>query len=399
MKYRRRTSEAIVRKAAEHFSAVLLTGPRRSGKTTLLRHAFPRASYVLMEEADVVARIRADPRSFLAQLRTPVILDEIQHVPELFGYIRTVIDGDPDRKGRWILTGSQESPLMRGVTESMAGRVAVFSLLPMSLEEAPEADVLTGGFPEVLAAPEAADVWFRSYVQTYLERDVRSVASIRDLSTFRRFLGLLGSRCGQMINKTDLAAPLGVSVPTISQWLSILEVTGQILMVPPFYENFGKRMVKTPKLYFADSGLACHLVGVRDREALDASPLRGPLFESMIASEIVKHRVNRGLDRNLYYFRDHQGLEVDFVVDDGNRHLTLVEAKATRTPMPDDASALLRLADSVRGYRWDAFVVHVPDAQSDLRAALKPGVSAVGTDRMHKILSPQLRPHAERLRP
>lgn len=398
MNYRRRTAEEIIRKAAGHFSAVLLTGPRRSGKTTLLRHAFPRASYVLMEDADVVARIRADPRSFLAQLRTPVILDEIQHVPDIFGYIRTIIDSDPDRKGRWILTGSQESPLMGGVTESMAGRVAVFSLLPMSLEEAPEADVLSGGFPEVLSAPEVADVWFRSYVQTYLERDVRSVTSIRDLSTFRRFMGLLGSRCGQMINKTDLAAPLGVSVPTISQWLSILEVTGQILLVPPFYENFGKRMVKTPKLYFADSGLACHLVGVRDREALDASPLRGPLFESMVASEIVKHRVNRGLDRNLYYFRDHQGLEVDFVVDDGNRHLTLIEAKATRTPMPDDASALLRLAESVRGYRWDACVVHVPDSQNDLRAALRPGVPAVGTDRMHAYFSRQLRPHAGRLR-
>ena len=376
MHYRRRLLEAELHKAAKHFSAVLVTGPRRSGKTTLLRHLFAGASHVLLEDADTVARVRADPRSFIAALRTPVILDEIQNAPELFTYIRSAIDSDPSLKGRWLITGSQEAPLMQGVSESLAGRAAVFSLLPMSAEEAPELTLLTGGFPEVLESPDAADIWFRSYVQTYLERDVRAVTSIRDLATFRRFIGLLASRCGQMLNKTDMAAPLGVSVPTITQWLSILEITGQILLIPPFYENFGKRLVKTPKLYFADSGLACHLVGVRNAAALMESPFLGPLFEGLVASEIVKHRLNRGEARGLYYFRDKQGLEVDFVVDGGNRRMTLIEAKATRTPMPDDARSLLRLAAAVKRYTTAAYVVHLERA-GDNTAALCPGVKTV----------------------
>jgi predicted AAA+ superfamily ATPase len=275
---------------------------------------------------------------------------------------------------------------MKGVTESMAGRVAVFSLLPLSAEEAPEMTLLTGGFPEVLAAPEAADIWFRSYIQTYLERDVRAVTSIRDLATFRRFLGLLASRCGQMLNKTDLAAPLGVSVPTITQWLSILEVTGQIILVPPFYENLGKRLVKTPKLYFADSGLACHLVGVRDEAALPSSPFHGPLFEGLIAAEIAKHRLNRGRDRGLYYFRDKQGLEVDFVVDQGDRRLLLLEAKATRTPTPDMARSLTRLADSAGRYRVSSWLLHAGAGAAAEPSPLSVGVRAVGWSALHAVL-------------
>ena len=389
MHYRSRQLEGELRKAARHFPALLLTGPRRSGKTTLLRHVFPHADHILLEDADTVARVRSDPRSFLDGLKPPVILDEIQNTPELFTYIRTRIDQQPSQKGMWLLTGSQEAPLMQGVTESMAGRVAVFNLLPLSAEEAPEITLLSGGFPEVLAAPEAAEIWFRSYIQTYLERDVRAVTSIRDLSTFRRFMGLLASRCGQMLNKTDLAAPLGVTVPTITQWLSVLEITGQIILVSPFYENFGKRLVKTPKLYFADSGLACHLVGVQDERTLSTSPFRGPLFEGFVASEIIKHRLNQGRDRGLYYFRDKQGLEVDFVVDEGNRRLTLLEAKATRTPMPSDANALVRLADSIKGYTTTSFLVHGRPAPENAPTSLCPGVKAVGLGRLQECFSSQ----------
>lgn len=384
MRYRSRQLEGELHKAARHFSALLLTGPRRSGKTTLLRHIFPDAAHVLLEDTDTVARVRADPRAFLDNLKPPVILDEIQNAPELFAYIRTRIDAHPSQKGVWLLTGSQDAPLMQGVTESMAGRVAVFSLLPLSVEEAPEMTLLSGGFPEVLAAPEAAEIWFRSYIQTYLERDVRAVTSIRDLSTFRRFMGLLASRCGQMLNKTDLAAPLGVTVPTITQWLSILEITGQIILISPFYENFGKRLVKTPKLFFADSGLACHLVGVRDESALSTSPFRGPLFEGFVASEIVKHRLNQGRDRGLYYFRDKQGLEVDFVVDEGNRRLVLIEAKATRTPMPADARSLVRLASSIRDYMTTSFLVHGRSPPDDKLASLCPDVKILGLARLRE---------------
>lgn len=387
MNYVERTLGHEVLRAARHFPAVLLTGPRRSGKTTLLRHLFPSASHVLLEDPAVVAQVRADPRGFLDSLKLPVILDEIQNTPELFAYLRARIDRHPERKGLWLLTGSQEAPLMKGVTESMAGRAALFSLLPFSAEESPETSLLQGGFPEVLAAPDAADIWFRSYVQTYLERDVRAVTSIRDLSTFRRFMGLLASRCGQMLNKTELAAPLGISVPSITQWLGILEVTGQIVLVPPYFENFGKRLVKTPKLHFVDSGLAAALLGVRDEEALATSPFRGPLFEGLVAAEIVKHRLNRGRDRGLYYFRDSQGLEVDFIVDEGNRRLLLIEAKATHTPVPDDARSLKRLATAMAGHTTlRAAVVHADTAAHAAPAPLCPGVRAVGWRALHALL-------------
>ena len=386
MKYLRRTLGTSLALAARNFPAVILTGPRRAGKTTLLRQRFPRAAPVLLEDPDVVARAQADPQGFLDDLTLPVILDEIQNAPHLFNYIRSRIDAAPERFGQWLLTGSQEAPLMRGVTESMAGRAAVFHLLPLSVEESPRVSPLRGGFPEVLARPAAADIWFRSYVQTYLERDVRAVSSIRDLAAFRRFIGLLASRCGQMLNKTDLAAPLGVSVPTIGEWLSILEITGQILLIPPFYENFGKRLVKSPKLYFADAGLACHLLGIGSESALRGSPFLGPIFEGFVASEIVKHRLNRGRVRGLYYFRDQQGLEVDFVIDDGNRRLTLIEAKATRTALPVAAAPLRRLAGAVAGYDASAWLVHAGQGGKAPAEALCPGARALGWKNLHAVL-------------
>jgi len=377
MNYSPRILENEIMRAAKFFPCILLTGPRRSGKTTLLRHLFPEYQYVLLEDPDVLARVQADPRAFLDALLLPVILDEIQNIPALFPYIRSRIDADTSLKGRWFLTGSQEAPLMTGVSESMAGRAAVFSLLPLSAEEAPEVSLLLGGFPEVLAAPEAADIWFRSYVLTYLERDVRAIAAIRNLSTFRRFLGLVATRCGQMLNKTDLAAPLGVSVPTLTQWLSILEITGQIILVAPWYENYGKRLVKTPKLYFTDCGLAASLLGIRSEAALTESPFRGALFESLVASEIVKHRLGRGLERGLYFFRDRQGLEGDFVVDTGNGGLVFIEAKASKTPMPDDARAITRLLPSLPAAApVKAFVVCDTDAPAVM--PLCPGVRALG---------------------
>src|SRR3972149_5414841 len=193
----------------------------------------------------------------MEELRAPAILDEVQNTPEILAYVRTRIDAAPRRAGQGILTGWQDAPLMQGVTESLAGRAAVFQLLPLSTQETDRVSLLRGGFPEVLARPAAATVWFRSYVQTYLERDVRAVSAIRDLATFRRFVALLASRCGQILNRTDLAAPLGVSVPTVSQWLSVMEVTAQIILVPPFFENFGKRLGKAAQHYFVDSRPPC----------------------------------------------------------------------------------------------------------------------------------------------
>jgi predicted AAA+ superfamily ATPase len=353
----------------------------------LLRHVFPRASYHLLEDPDTIARLRADPRGFLDEVRLPAILDEIQNVPEILNYVRTRIDQTPRRSGRWLLTGSQEAPLMKGITESMAGRAAVLQLLPFSSAEHPRVSVLRGGFPEAVARPSAASLWYRSYIQTYLERDVRAISDIRDLPTFRRFLSLVAIRCGQMLNRTDLAAPLGVSVPTISQWLSILEMTAQILLVPPFYENFGKRLVKSPKLHFVDSGLACHLLNIDSESELRRSTFLGPLFEGFLASEIVKQQLNSGRRKEIYYFRDQQGLEVDLVVPVGDRALVLIEAKASQTVTPAMAEPLVRLEKAMRRYDVTSLVVYRGRPGDPALAAIRPGVKAIPAEQLPSALA------------
>lgn len=386
MAYLERQLGPILTKAARAFPALVLTGPRRAGKTTLLRHLFPAADYRLLEDPDVVAAARADPRGFLDGLKLPAILDEIQTVPELLNFIRARIDQGRKRHGQWLLTGSQDFALMSGVTESMAGRAAVLQLLPLSTLESDKVTPFRGGYPEALARPRDAGLWFQSYVQTYLERDVRQISQIRDLSTFRRFLALAASRCGQLLNKTDLAAPLGVSVPTITEWLGILETTGQVILVPPYYENFGKRLIKSPKLYLTDSGLACHLLGLETRRDLERSPFRGPLFEGFIAAEIVKQQINQGKRRELYYFRDQRGLEVDFLVPGRGRRLTLLEAKAARTVYPEAARSLRSLAESATSLNPECIVVYAAKDDATAGIALAPGVRAMGVPGMLKAL-------------
>ena len=378
MRYATREIADEVREAARAFAALVITGPRRAGKTTFLRRTFPTAQYWLLEDPDVLARFRSDPRGFVDGLEPPVILDEIQNAPELFSYIRTKIDGAPRRLGQWFLAGSQEAPLMQGVTESMAGRAAIFQMLPLSTRESSKVTWWRGGFPEVLAAPKTADLWLRSYVQTYLERDVRAVTQVRDLATFRRFLALLASRCGQVLNRTDLAAPLGVTVPTIGQWLSVLEITGQVLVVQPYFEHFGKRLVKSPKVYFSDTGLLCHLLGITSERQLEDSPFCGPVFENFVATEIVKQQIGRGRRRELYWFRDQQGLEVDFLVPVGAGELVLCEAKATRSALLQDASSMDRLRKAIGKPVRECLLVHRPGKVSPATEVLAKGMAAVG---------------------
>jgi predicted AAA+ superfamily ATPase len=363
--------------ALHRFPAVVVTGPRRSGKTTLLRATVPHGQYVLLEDPDIQDRVRRDPRAFIESLRTPVIFDEIQNTPQLLEYVRTLVDAHPRKKGQWLFTGSQEAPLMQGITESMAGRAAILQLLPFSLAETPKADPLLGGFPEVVLHPRGRELWFASYLQTYIERDVRLISNVRDLPTFRRFLSLLASRHGQMLNRADLAAPLGVSVPTISEWVRILEITGQVIVVPPYFENFGKRLVKSPKIYWCDTGLACHLLGIQSQGELERSPFWGSIFEGFVAAEILKSQINRGQRKELYYFRDQQGLEIDFIVPQPNARFWLVEAKASKTVRPSMAAPMISLAHVAGDRATRRIVVYRKSRTGPAFTALAKGVEAL----------------------
>ncbi len=378
MRFSVRQIQKTIADATHGFPAVVLTGPRRTGKTTVLRRQFPKAKYILLEDPDVQARARSDPRGLLEELKPPVLFDEIQNVPGLFDYIRTLIDKNPRKMGQWLFTGSQEAPLMQGVSESMAGRAAILQLLPMSLAETDRVSILLGGYPEVLARPASRDLWFSSYIQTYLERDVRSITNIRDLGTFRRFFAFLAARHGQVLNRSDLAGPLGVSVPTINEWLHILEITGQIMLVSPYFENFGKRLMKSPKVYITDSGLACHLLGIRSKEELDRSPFLGALFEGFTAGEILKSQINRGRRKELYYFRDHQGLEVDFLFPGAGGLVHMVECKASKTVHPGMAGPMNSLRSAMGGNaRVQRTVVHQVSRSAPKSKVLAPGVEAL----------------------
>ncbi len=377
MRYIQRELATTLTRAARAFPAVVLTGPRRAGKTTLLRRLFPSANYQLLEDPATVDAAQSDPRAFLDGLRPPTVLDEIQNAPDLLNFIRVRIDAAPNRKGQWLLTGSQDFGLMRGVTESMAGRAAVLQLLPLSSAETARVTLLRGGYPEAVARPRDAGLWFQSYLQTYLERDVRQVSQIRELTSFRRFLSLIASRSGQILNKTDIAAPLGISVPTLTEWIGILEATGQLVLVPPYFENFGKRLIKSPKVYLTDSGLVCHLLGIDTERALGRSPFLGPIFETFVASEIIKQQSNLGRRRELYFFRDQRGLEVDFIVPSSEHELVLIEVKASRTVYPDAADRALSLARSMGSQRSRCIVVHASAEADEDDAALAQGARSM----------------------
>ena len=377
MRFVARDIQPLVAEAARSFPALVLTGPRRAGKTTLLRRLFPGASYTLLEDPDVLARARSDPRGLLDSVRLPAVFDEIQNAPELFPYIRSRIDRNPP-KPEVALHRLPGGPAHAG-RHRVDGRTRGHPPTSPSqrFRNAIGSSLLAGGYPEALARPRARDLWFSSYIQTYLERDVRAIVSVRDLATFRRFLALVASRHGQVLNRTDLAAPLGVSVPTINEWLHILEITGQIILAPPYFENFGKRLIKSPKVYIMDSRHGVPPARHPDASRVEPFPVPGgALGRASSPREILKRQVNRGRRKELYHFRDQQGLEVDFLFPDSKGKLWMVECKASKTVLPSMAGPIESLRRSI-GKPVRAAIVHQKAKDPLPTRSLAPGIEAL----------------------
>ena len=327
-----------IRRAARVFPAVTLTGPRQSGKSTLCRALFPQHRYLSLEGLDVRTFAQEDPRAFLAQFADGVIIDEVQRVPNLLSYLQGFIDEDP-APGRWILTGSQNLALLASVSQSLAGRTAVHHLLPLVRSEVLrfathpatlEETLLTGGYPRILDLGLNPDDWLGPYVTTYVERDVRSIANVGDLTTFQRFIELCAGRTAQLLNYSSLADDCGISQPTAKKWLNVLETSYIAFRLPPFQANLRRRLVKMPKLHFYDAGLVCWLLGIRTPAQLRSHPLRGAIFETWTVSEILKHRMNQGEARGCWFYRSRDGAEADLLLE-RPPGFTLVEAKSGAT--------------------------------------------------------------------
>jgi predicted AAA+ superfamily ATPase len=337
-----RTATEEVKMLAKQFKAIAIVGPRQSGKTTLARHVFSNKPYVSLENPDIRQFATDDPRGFLEQYPAGAIFDEAQRVPELFSYLQQILDENSE-KGQFILTGSNNFLLQENISQSLAGRIAYLYLLPFSVEEAEKAigqpqnieDIMyQGGYPPIYDNQVAPERWLPNYIRTYIERDVRQIKNISNLNLFERFLKLCAGRTGQLLNMNSLAIEAGVDSKTIASWLSVLESSFIIHLLKPHHQNFNKRLVKMPKLYFYDTGLACSLLGITKATQLSLHPLKGNLFENFVVGELVKERFNKNLPLNLYFWRDSTGNEVDIIIDEGTT-LFPVEIKAGKTITSD----------------------------------------------------------------
>lgn len=357
-----RDAESRLKHFSSGYPVIVVTGPRQSGKSTLVRHAFPDYRYVSLEDLDYREFAETDPRSFLNQFCNGAILDEVQRCPSLFSYLQTHID-ESQQPGEYILTGSQQFGLLSGITQSLAGRAALLTLLPMSYGELERGGkigkdldqaLFNGAFPPIFDRGLDPHPWHGNYVRTYLERDVRQLIRVQDLGSFQRFLRLCAGRTGQLLNLSSLANDCGITHNTAKAWISVLEASYILHLLPPHHQNFNKRLVKTPKLYFLDTGLAAWLLGVRNCAQLMAHPVRGALFETWVVSELLKARYNAGETPNLYFWRDRSGHEVDLLIDLGT-HLVPLEIKSGQTLNRDFFSGLAfwqQMAGEVSGRAW-----------------------------------------------
>lgn len=337
-----RQAEVILKEKSTYYPVVAITGPRQSGKSTLAKKLFTNKPYCSLEDLDNRRFATDDPRGFLSQFQNGAILDEVQHCPELFSYLQTLVDSNPE-PGLFILTGSQQFGLTAKITQSLAGRVGFIQLLPFTVNELKQESYLpetietmlfNGSYPPIYDRHIPAQTWYSDYVMTYVERDVRQLIQVQDLRTFHRFLQICAARTGQILNLSSFANDCGVTHNTVKSWISVLEASYIIFLVSPHFRNFNKRLIKSPKLYFYDTGLACLLAGIQNAQQLFTHSIRGALFETFVMSEMIKNRFNQGLLSNLYYWRDSQGHEVDIIIESGDDVIP-VEVKSGKTITSD----------------------------------------------------------------
>lgn len=354
-----RTAEKELRTLAGQFKAVAVVGPRQSGKTTLVRMAFPDKAYVSLENPDTRRFAIEDPRGFIAGYPDGAILDEIQRTPDIFSYLQQVLDENKG-KGRFIITGSNNFLLQENISQSLAGRVGYLYLLPLSINELPKhklsvnEQIHKGFYPAMYEQEGQTDVskYYQNYIRTYIERDVRLIRNVTDLYTFERFLRLCAGRTGQLLNMNSLAVETGVDNKTIGAWLSVLEASFVVFRLQPYHKNYNKRIVKMPKLYFYDTGVASALLGIENPDQLALHPFRGGLFENMIIVDFLKSRYNKGKPNNLYFWRDSLGTEIDLLVEKANSLLP-IEIKSGQTITDDyfkSMSAWLRISGMEKGW-------------------------------------------------
>ncbi len=353
-RYIRRELSAVIEEAYRYFSVITITGPRQSGKTTLIRNLFPQLPYYSLENLDVRSFAENDPVAFLSQHAEGMVLDEVHNAPNLLSFIQGMVDDDPER--RFVLSGSSQFAMLKKVTQSLAGRTAVFELLPLSYSEirdivadTPLDQLLFSGFyPAIHSGRNVPKFLYPAYVKTYLDKDVRDLLQIKDMMQFHTFIRLCTGRIGSLFKASELAGEVGVSSHTITAWLSVLQASYIVALLPPYFQNTRKRLTKAPKLYFTDTGLACHLLGIESPEQLSRDKMRGALFENFVVMEALKRRYNQGKESNLYFYRDSNQNEIDLLLRKGTGFYG-IEIKSSMTYHPDFEKALRQMDGWIAG--------------------------------------------------